>query len=214
MELDCTHWIQRPSKISCSFVNIWFFVFLKIWLNVEWMVAGRFHLRGWLHKTICWPAPSWENCSNKQEASSHRRGDAANLSVGNCQHLLVVEEKKMRNGLRRDKETGGLDQGNPGPEPGFSGSPLSGDTMVIARDFLSLLYFSYHLSVTVVLVCTKGWSDCKTFTTSDIHHPQCKIRRSPPQTFTTPDVHHLRRSPPQTLTTPDIHQPRHSPPPV
>ena len=78
------------------------------------------------------------------------------MSVGNCQHLLVVEEKKMRNGLRRDKETGGLDQGNPGPEPGFSGSPLSGDTMVIARDFLSLLYFSYHLSVTVVLVCTKG----------------------------------------------------------
>ena len=34
------------------------FVFLKIWLDVEWMVAGRFHLRGWLHKTICWPAPS------------------------------------------------------------------------------------------------------------------------------------------------------------
>ena len=136
------------------------FVFLKIWLDVEWMVAGRFHLRGWLHKTICWPAPSWENCSNKQEASSHRRGDAANLSVGNCQHLLIVEEKKMQNGLRRDKETGGLDQGNPGPEPGFSGSPLSGDTMVIARDFLSLLYFSYHLSVTVLLDWTKGWLSC------------------------------------------------------
>ena len=158
MELDCTHWIQRPSKMSCSFANIWFFVFLNIWLDVEWMVAGRFHLRGWLHKTICWPAPSWENCSNKQEASSHRRGDAANLSVGNCQHLLVVEEKKMRNGLRRDKETGGLDQGNPGPEPGFSGSPLSGDTMVIARDFLSLLYFSCHLSVAVFLDWTKDWS--------------------------------------------------------
>ena len=136
------------------------FVFLKIWLDVEWMVAGRFHLRGWLHKTICWPAPSWENCSNKQEASSHRRGDAANLSVGNCQHLLIVEEKKMQNGLRRDKETGGLDQGNPGPEPGFSGSPLSGDTMVIARDFLSLLCFSYHLSVTVFLDWTKVWSLC------------------------------------------------------
>merc|ERR1711884_938505 len=32
--------------------------------------------------------------------------------------------------------------------------------------------------------------DCKTFitqtfTTPDVHHPQCKIRRSPPQTFTT-----------------------------
>ena len=64
-------------------------------------------------------------------------------------------------------------------------------------------------------------ADCKTFTTqtfttSDVHHPQCKIRRSPPQTFTTPDVHHLRRSPPQTFTTPfvksDVHHPRHSPP--
>ena len=56
----------------------------------------------------------------------------------------------------------------------------------------------------------------QTFTTSDVHHPLCKIRRSPPQTFTTPDVHHLRRSPPQTFTTPfvksDVHHPRHSPP--
>ena len=68
-------------------------------------------------------------------------------------------------------------------------------------------------------------NDCKTFTTqtfttSDVHHPQCKIRRSPPQTFTTPsvksDVHHPRRSPPQTFTTPcvksDVHHPRRSPP--
>ena len=67
--------------------------------------------------------------------------------------------------------------------------------------------------------------DCKTFTTqtfttpsvkSNVHHPQCKIRRSPPQTFTTSDVHHLRRSPPQTFTTSDIHHPqckiRRSPP--
>ena len=56
----------------------------------------------------------------------------------------------------------------------------------------------------------------QTFTTSDIHHPLCKIRRSPPQTFTTSDVHHLRRSPPQTFTTSDIHHPqckiRRSPP--
>merc|ERR1712117_960121 len=64
-------------------------------------------------------------------------------------------------------------------------------------------------------------SDCKTFTTQtfttpDVHHPPCKIRRSPPQTFTTPcvksDVHHPRRSPPQTFTTSDVHHPRHSPP--
>ena len=58
----------------------------------------------------------------------------------------------------------------------------------------------------------------QTFTTSDVHHPLCKIRRSPPQTFTTSDVHHLRRSPPQTFTTPsvksDVHHPRHSPPPI
>ena len=40
----------------------------------------------------------------------------------------------------------------------------------------------------------------QTFTTSDVHHPLCKIRRSPPQTFTTSDVHHLRHSPPQTFT--------------
>ena len=56
----------------------------------------------------------------------------------------------------------------------------------------------------------------QTFTTSDVHHPLCKIRRSPPQTFTTSDVHHLRRSPPQTFTTSDIHHPqckiRRSPP--
>ena len=56
----------------------------------------------------------------------------------------------------------------------------------------------------------------QTFTTSDVHHPLCKIRRSPPQTFTTSDVHHLRRSPPQTFTTPDVHHPqckiRRSPP--
>ena len=37
--------------------------------------------------------------------------------------------------------------------------------------------------------------DCATFTTPtftppDIHHPQCKMRHSPPPTFTTPDVHH------------------------
>ena len=64
------------------------------------------------------------------------------------------------------------------------------------------------------------WYDCKTFTTQtfttpDVHHPQCKIRRSPPQTFTTPsvksDVHHpqckIRRSPPQTFTTSDVHHP-------
>ena len=157
MELDCTNVVFFCKHLP---VCVRFLFSLKILLNVEWMVAGRFHLRGWLHKTICWPAPSWENCSNKQEASSHRRGDAANLSVGNCQHLLIVEEKKMQNGLRRDKETGGFDQGNPGPEPGFSGSPLSGDTMVIARDFLSLLHFSYHLSVTVFLDWTKGWSSC------------------------------------------------------
>ena len=64
--------------------------------------------------------------------------------------------------------------------------------------------------------CKIRRSPPQTFTTSDIHHPQCKIRRSPPQTFTTPDVHHLRRSPPQTFTTPfvksDVHHPRHSPP--
>ena len=71
--------------------------------------------------------------------------------------------------------------------------------------------------------CSAGTpsSDCKTFTTqtfttSDVHHPLCKIRRSPPQTFTTSDVHHLRRSPPQTFTTPDVHHPqckiRRSPP--
>ena len=86
------------------------------------------------------------------------------MSAGNRQHLLVVEEKKMRNGLRRDKETGGLDQGNPGPEPGFSGSPLSGDTMVIARDFLSLLYFSYHPYVVCIellyLLITFGVWQC------------------------------------------------------
>ena len=56
-----------------------------------------------------------------------------------------------------------------------------------------------------------------TFTTPDIHHPQCKMRHSPPPTFTTPDVHHpqckLRHSSPPTFTTPDIHHPRHSPPP-
>ena len=55
--------------------------------------------------------------------------------------------------------------------------------------------------------------DCKTFTTQtfttpDVHHPQCKIRHSPPQMFTIPsvksDVHHPRRSPPQTFTTPSV----------
>ena len=55
-----------------------------------------------------------------------------------------------------------------------------------------------------------GFNDCKTFTTQtfttpDVHHPQCKIRRLPPQTFTTPnvksDVHHPRHSPPPTFTT-------------
>ena len=81
-------------------------------------------------------------------------------------------------------------------------------------------------------LCNSGWIseiyassnvsiDCKTFTTQtfttpDVHHPQCKIRHSPPQTFTTPcvksDVHHPRRSPPQTFTTSDVHHPRHSPP--
>ena len=70
-------------------------------------------------------------------------------------------------------------------------------------------------------------TDCKTFTTQtfttpDVHHPLCKIRRSPPQTFTTPDVHHLRHSSPQTFITPCIksnfHHPFakmwHSPPPL
>ena len=56
----------------------------------------------------------------------------------------------------------------------------------------------------------------QTLTTSDVHHPLCKIRRSPPQTFINSDVHHLRRSPPQTFTTPDVHHPqckiRRSPP--
>ena len=51
----------------------------------------------------------------------------------------------------------------------------------------------------------------QTFTTSDVHHPLCKIRRSPPQTFTTPDVHHLRRSPPQTFTTPFVKSDVHHP---
>ena len=59
-------------------------------------------------------------------------------------------------------------------------------------------------------------SSPQSYTTSDVHQPLCKIRRSPPQTFATPDVHHLRRSPPQTFTTPDVHHPlckiRHSPP--
>ena len=64
--------------------------------------------------------------------------------------------------------------------------------------------------------CKIRRSPPQTFTTSDVHHPLCKIRRSPPQTFTTSDVHHLRRSPPQTFTTPDVHHPqckiRRSPP--
>ena len=64
--------------------------------------------------------------------------------------------------------------------------------------------------------CKIRRSPPQTFTTSDVHHPLCEIRRSPPQTFTTSDVHHLRRSPPQTFTTPDVHHPqckiRRSPP--
>ena len=44
-------------------------------------------------------------------------------------------------------------------------------------------------------------ADCKTFTTQtfttpDVHHPQCKIRRSPPQTFTTP---HSKMRHPSTI---------------
>ena len=55
------------------------------------------------------------------------------------------------------------------------------------------------------LITKENLNDCKTFTTQtfttqDVHHPQCKIKRSPPQTFTTPsvksDIHHPRRSPP------------------
>ena len=69
----------------------------------------------------------------------------------------------------------------------------------------------YQLQKRIVRRSPPRHSPPQTFTTSDVHHPLCKIRRSPPQTFTTSDVHHplckIRRSPPQTFTTPDIHHP-------
>ena len=78
------------------------------------------------------------------------------------------------------------------------------------------VFISVTLNKKIVRRSPPRHSPPQTFTTSDVHHPLCKIRRSPPQTFTTSDVHHLRRSPPQTFTTPDVHHPqckiRRSPP--
>ena len=61
----------------------------------------------------------------------------------------------------------------------------------------------FHLNETQNPCCFSSpqRGDCATFTTPtfttlDIHHPQCKLRHSPPPTFTTPDIHHPRHSPP------------------
>ena len=72
-------------------------------------------------------------------------------------------------------------------------------------------FFNSLIFVSIVRRSPPRHSPPQTFTTTDVHHPLCKIRCSPPQTFTTPDIHHplckIRRSPPQTFTTPDLHHP-------
>ena len=68
--------------------------------------------------------------------------------------------------------------------------------------------YLYTYAATARFVATGGRVKFFLAEAKDVHHPLCKIRRSPPQTFNTPsvksDVHHPRRSPPPILKC-DIH---------
>ena len=96
-------------------------IFSCCWRRVSW-VKERFHPRGWLYKTICWPAP-WENCSNKQEASSQRR-ERGTFFV---EYWQLGENKKSWNVIPGDPvEWRQRDRSWPGNPPALLALPCQG----------------------------------------------------------------------------------------
>ena len=82
----------------------------------------EFHPQGWLHKSICWPAP-WENCSNKQEASSQRR-ERGTFFV---EYWQLGENKKSWNVIPGDPvEWRQRDRSWPGNPPALLALPCQG----------------------------------------------------------------------------------------